>query len=327
MTDRYADFPDWILGITREIWEDRGLGARMRECYGADAIVRTPAGIGRGEPAMTAATMATMVELPDRQLMGEDVIWCEAEGGGRFSSHRIVSVATHTGGGVLTGPPTGRRVTYRAIADCYADGGKITDEWLVRDNGAIVRQLGVEPRDWAAAAVAAGRAEAFTLDLDAPGPYGGRGDPGEWGERYADLLTRIMGAELSVIPANWDRACHLLYPGGVTAHGWDSADRFWLPLRSAFPSAAFAVDHVIGRGDDPMMPPRAAVRWSLTGRHEGWGPFGPPTGAPVHVMGICHAEFGPFRGGRHAPGEWSVRREWVLMDETAIWVQILRHAG
>ncbi len=51
-----------------------------------------------------------------------------------------------------------------------------------------------------------------------------------------------------------------------------------------------------------MMPPRAAVRWSLTGCHDGWGMLGRPTGAPVHVMGITHAEFGP----------WGLRREFTI---------------
>jgi hypothetical protein len=40
------------------------------------------------------------------------------------------------------------------------------------------------------------------------------------------------------------------------------ADRFWMGLRAAFPSATFTIHHRIGR-DDPMMPPRAALRWSL----------------------------------------------------------------
>jgi hypothetical protein len=69
--------------------------------------------------------------------------------------------------------------------------------------------------------------------------------------------------------------------------------------------------------EEPNMPPRAALRWSLTGKHDGWGTFGAPTGAEVYVMGISHAEFGP-RG---------LRREWTLYDETAIWMQILAHQG
>ena len=79
---------------------------------------------------------------------------------------------------------------------------------------------------------------------------------------------------------------------------------------------------MIGR-DDPLMPPRAAVRWSLQGRHAGWGRYGTPTGAEVHVMGISHAEFGPFGDG----GRPAIRREWTLIDETAIWKQILLHTG
>ena len=61
------------------------------------------------------------------------------------------------------------------------------------------------------------------------------------------------------------------------------------------------------------MPPRAALRWSLHGKHDGWGSFGPPTGASVYIMAASHAEFGP-RG---------LRREYVLYDETAIWKQII----
>ena len=276
--------------------------------------MRTPAGIVTGAPASTRATLATLAEFPDRQLLGEDVIWCGTPEEGMLSSHRILSTATHAGGAF--GPPSGARLTYRAIADCWARDGRIADEWLVRDNGAIVRQLGLEPRDWAAREVEAGRGGAFTPARDVSGPYAGTGEPGEWGARYADLLERVMRAELSVIPVAWDRACHLCLPGGAVGHGWATADRFWLGLRAALPSAEFALHHVIGR-EDPLLPPRAAIRWSLTGRHDGWGAFGAPSGAEVHVMAISHAEFGP----------WGLEREWVLYDETAVWMQILGAAG
>ena len=92
-------------------------------------------------------------------------------------------------------------------------------------------------------------------------------------------------------------------------------------LRAAFPSAEFRITQTIGR-DDPTMPPRAALLWSLTGKHDGWGAFGKPTGAEVQVMGACHAEFGALVGGRP-----TLRREYVLFDETAIWKQILLQTG
>ncbi|MEM6739820.1 MAG: nuclear transport factor 2 family protein, partial [Pseudomonadota bacterium] len=81
-------------------------------------------------------------------------------------------------------------------------------------------------------------------------------------------------------------------------------------------AAEVRIHHAIER-HDPQMPPRAAIRWSLTGRHDGPGAFGPPTGAHVYIMGMTHAEFGP-RG---------LRREWTLIDETAIWKQILLQTG
>ena len=314
--NRWTDFPDYILGITQEIWEDRGLGARMRDYYAKDVIVRMPGGISTGEPASTSATMSTLTEFPDRVLLGEDVIWSGTPEEGMLSAHRILSTATHSGDGAF-GPATGKRLTYRAIADCYAKDNQISDEWLIRDNGAVVRQMGHDPREWAARRVEAGQAGApFTPEIDIEGPYLGRGNDNEHGAKLANLLTRIMEAELSVISSEWDRACHVEYAGGVTGHGRGAADEFWLGLRAAFPSAKFELHHIIGR-DDPMMPPRAAVRWSLTGGHDGWGAFGAPTGSRVHVMGITHAEFGP----------WGLRREYTLYDETSVWTQILQATG
>ena len=314
--NRFKDFPDYILGITKEIWEDRGLGARMKDYYHPEVMVRTPAGVAHGEPGMTANTMATLVELPDRQLMGEDVIWSGDPDAGMLSSHRLVNTATHLGDGYF-GPATGRKVSYRAIADCYAKDNMIGDEWLLRDNGGVVRQLGYTPKDWARSKLEHTQDfRPFCPEVDVVGPYTGTGNDNEWGAKYAGILTRIMQAELSLIQTDYDRACAVHYPGAVNTHGRAEADKFWLGLRAAFPSAEFKIHHQIGR-EDPMMPPRAAIRWSLDGTHDGWGSFGAPTGARVHIMGINHAEFGP----------WGLRREYALFDETAVWMQILHHSG
>jgi hypothetical protein len=125
-----------------------------------------------------------------------------------------------------------------------------------------------------------------------------------------------MAGDIATIPRDYDRAVQLELPGGITGHSYGDADQFWVGLRAAFPDAAFVIHHTIGR-DDPEFSPRAAVRWSLTGSHSGWGAYGAPTGARVHVMGISHAEFGP----------WGLRREFVALDETAIWKQILLKTG
>ena len=317
---KWTDFPDYILGVTRAIWEKRGVHT-LHRYYADDIIVRSPASVVRGNKGVIAATLATLAEFPDRQLLGEDVIWSgSAEGGDLLSSHRILSTATHSRPGVY-GAPTGKFLHYRIIADCAARNDQIYDEWLVRDQGAIVRQLGLDPKAYAADLIAReGGPEScvqpFTPANDVMGEYRGRGNDHPVGQRYAEVLTRIIGADLAAIPECYDRACHLEHPGGITAHGWTGADQFWSGLRASLPNASFAIQHAIGREDEGM-PPRAAVRWTLTGKHDGWGAFGTPTGADLHVLGISQAEFGP-RG---------LRREYVLYDETAIWKQILLKTG
>lgn len=316
---KFADFPAYILGITHEIWESRGI-ATLHDYYAQDIVVRSPGSVVIGNQGVIGATMATLAEFPDRQLLGEDVIWSGTPEEGMLSSHRILSTATHARDGVY-GKATGTKLTYRIIADCHAINNQINDEWLIRDQGAIVRQMGWTPKKYARALIKAeGGAETATRPLsptnDVAGPYKGRGNDNEWGQRYSDILTRIMGADMAAIQGEYDRAVQTEYPGGVTGHSWDSVDGMWMGLRAALPNARFTIDHQIGR-DDPLMPPRAAIRWSLHGKHEGWGSFGKPTGAEIYVLGISHAEFGPY----------GIRRECTLFDETAIWKQILLHSG
>lgn len=312
---KFKDFPDYILGITREIWEQRGI-ATLHHYYSSDIPVRSPGSVVAGNQEVIAATMATLAEFPNRRLLGEDVIWSGTPEEGMLSSHRILTTATHSGDGVY-GNASGTHLVYRVIADCHAINNQINDEWLIRDQGAIVRQLGWEPKAYARDLIEREGGpdvcvKPFTPAIDIPGPYKGRGNDNEWGAKYADILSRIMGADMAVIPECYDAACHLELPGGVTAHGHDAADRFWMGLRASFPNALFSIEHQIGR-EDPSMPPRAAIRWGLHGKHEGWGSYGAPTGADVYVMGASHVEFGP-RG---------LRREYVLFDETSIWKQIL----
>jgi predicted ester cyclase len=316
---KYRDFPDYIFGITKEIWEDRGI-ATLHQYYAAKIVVRSPASVVVGNIGVIAATMATLSEFPDRALLGEDVIWSGTPELGMLSSHRLLSTATHTGDGVY-GAATGKKLTYRILADCHAINNQIDDEWLIRDQGAIVRQMGWEPLAFARDQIAReggplACVKPLTPANDISGPYKGRGNDNEWGAKHADILTGIMAADFAVIPKTYDRAAQLEYPGGVTAHGTAAADRFWMSLRAALPDATFTIHHQIGR-DDPMMPPRSAIRWSLNGKHSGWGALGAPSGAEVFVLGISHAEHGP----------WGLRREYTLFDETAIWKQILMHKG
>lgn len=314
---RFNDAPSYILGITKEIWEDRNVES-LREYYTADIPVRSPDGYVVGSEVVISATQATLNEFPDRQLLGEDVIWSDDGRGGFFSSHRIFSTATHLGDGVF-GEATGTHLRYRVIADCAARANQIYDEWLVRDLGAIVRQLGFTPEMFAARQIEAeGGTERASLPLmsqsEPPAVYLGKGNDHPSGHQYVKGLEQLITADDVDVTVIYDRAVHIEQPGGYVGHGWADVASFWAGIRTALPTAEFRAHHVIGRQDDGLGI-RAAVRWSITGTHDGPGHFGEPSGAPVHVMGISHAEYGP----------WGLRREFVLFDEVAVWKQILLH--
>ena len=308
--EKYLDLPDYILKCTAQIWEGRDIAA-LDWHYSDDLIVRSPTGISRGNAAGKSNTLSTLSEFPERELFGEDVIWSGDDESGFLSSHRIFSIATHRGGAF--GPSTGLKVSFRTIADTYCHTNCVWDEWLIRDNAAIAFQLGQSAKEAAMEIISRGDTQMpLNPGSDVAGPYTRSGNFEEWGERHASLLKRIMAADFSIIRQEYDRACHLSLPGGQDVHGWGEVDRFWISLRSAFPTAEFKIDHQIGRAD-PLLSPRTAIRWSLTGLHEGWGRYGAPTGAMVHIMGVSHAEFGP----------WGLRREVTIFDDIAVWKQIL----
>lgn len=316
---KFKDFPDYIIGITKEIWEDRGIGT-LNHYYAPEVVVRSPIGIVTGNQSVIASTMATCHEFPDRQLFGADVIWSDDPEYGLLSSHQLITTATHSQDGQF-GKATGKKWSVRVIADCAAKENAIYDEWLVRDYGGIVRQMGFDPAEFAASLIETegGLDKAkpvFLPENDIDGGYNARGNSNEWGQKYADILTRIMHHDFDAINAEYDRAVMGEYAGGFSTLGRDASISFWLGLRSSFPHATFGIHHQIGMDAD-MLSPRAAIRWSLDGLHEGWGSFGKPSGKRVHVMGMSHAEFGP----------WGLRRECALVDEIAIWKQILMQLG
>jgi predicted ester cyclase len=316
---KWKDIPDYIIGITREIWEDRGIGS-LNHYYTPEMIKRSPAGVVVGSRDVISETMQSIAAVPDMQIYAEDVIWSGDDTTGFLSSHRVFNVSTHANDGIY-GPATGKQVVQKVIADCACLNDAIYDEWLVFDQGAVTRQLGQHPRDFARWLIEmqGGSDKAsrpFTPAMDIAGPYKGRGNDSEWGARYVDLLGQVMAADFAALPKIYDRAVLQDLPGGAVGRGVGDADRFWLSLRASFPTATLDIQHVIGR-HDPMLSPRAAVRWALSGKHDGWGMFGAPTGADVYVWGFSHAEFGP----------WGLRRECVLFDEVQIWKQIHLHTG
>lgn len=318
--DGYAALPDYILGITERIWEQRGIHL-IRRWYAPDCVMLTPAGIVRGVEAVVRGTLETLHAFPDRQLLGEDVIWSDdGAARGLLSSHRIRSAMTHAGEG-LFGPPTGRRVETLTVADCLVKDGVITEEWLVRDQAGIALQLGLDPAEHARR-LAERDAAPWHLEMAAAVRRGEVEDhavrqPHWAAEAVAAMLEAVFNeARLSALADLHDRAVALVLPGGRQVAGVPTLDRFLIGYLAAFPGARLVVDHAVAL-EEPGRPVRVAVRWRLAGPHDGFGAFGAPSGAEVLVLGITQAE---FVGGR-------INRAWWLIDELSLHRMIARRRG
>ena len=122
------------------------------------------------------------------------------------------------------------------------------------------------------------------------GPYTGRGNVQRMGREVRERRrSNHGGGRGGRFASEYDRACQLEYPAGAmsgSSHELRSPILDGASVRAFLPRQ-FTIDHRIGR-DDPLMPPRAALRWSLRGRHDGWGQVRrTPTGADVYLMGAA----------------------------------------
>jgi len=312
---KYQDFPDFILKITKQIWEGKDVDS-IGEFYTNDIPVISPFGITYGNKPVIEATYNTLKEFPDRQLLGEDIIWNGDDENGYHSSHRILSKGTHLGEGSY-GAPTGKKIYYRVIADCACRDNQVYDEWIVRDQGAMVRQIGYKPEEFAKIIIEKeggfGKAKKILNKSDLkPSDY----HPlpvkiNSAGEKYSKILCKIFTEEYNF--NDYDRAANIYWPGNKLGHGREDVAKFWNSLKNILSEIKFKIEHV-GYLDEPNRNPRASIRWSLDGIHSKDSvDFGKKTNSNLSIIGINHAELNSY----------GVSKEWVLFDEVAIWKQIL----
>ena len=312
---KYKDFPDFILKITQQIWEGKDVES-IAEFYTDDIPVRSPFGITYGNKPVIEATYSTLKEFPNRQLLGEDVIWNGDDSNGYHSSHRILSKGTHLGDGSY-GKPTGKNIYYRVIADCACKKNQVYDEWIVRDQGAMVRQLGYSPKEFAQKIIESEGGinkakELFNSKSDKKSDYKPLSVKlNSAGEKYSNILKNIFLNEYEF--KDYDRSSNIFWPGNKIGHGREDVMNLWNSLKNILSNIKFSIEH-IGYLEEPNKNPKASIRWFLEGIHVNESKeYGKETNSNLFIMGINHAEF----------GDYGINREWVLFDEVAIWKQIL----
>ena len=213
----FKNLKDYILKITYRIWEERGV-ERIKDYYGEKATVKTPTSVSYSVDEVISSTWDILKMFPDRQLIGEDVIGSEDLPGTFYSSHRILSTATHLGDGFY-GSPSGSKLTYRVVGDCICRGNKVIDEWMVRDQSAIVKQIGLEPDQFAGQLISKLKekgsevptAEEYVSRWTGPpdsGPLDGAA------KNIAQTYQAIWEqSEFSILEKSHNRACQVFGPG------------------------------------------------------------------------------------------------------------------
>ena len=312
----FHDLNHYIRVITDGIWEGRRIDD-IHRYYSSDCAVETPSSVSIGTGAVIDGTRATLLAFPDRRLLAEDIIISGDEDSGFLSSHRILSPMTHAGPGAF-GPPSGKGVLARTIADCVCINNRIVQEWLVRDQAAMARQIGLHERDLAQRWLNERRGcedGVFTKPAmpAAPAPYVSFIDEDALAQNYAALYRGLwMRGDMAQLTVNCHENVIAATPGGQTQVGIKAVSQFWAALVSSFSDVRFEIEHLVanerlGRATS------IAMRWRVHAVHTGDSRYGVPSGRPVEVMGISHAD---VEQGR-------IVREWVLMDDVAIWMQVL----
>ena len=323
----YANPRDYILSWTDEIWINRALG-RIHEHYAGDIKVHTAYGETYGLDLVIQNSVQKFSAFPNGGGgSGEDVIWEQRGANGFISSHRVFKTGTHSGYWTY-GPPTGRDWVSRTIAHCLVRDGKVIEEWLVRDEFAVLQSLGLDPEKVAATLAFNSPVTAGAIEMDSAGAFAGEySDPAVEGvsgprpQRFrteCDLVKNMFDVVWN--QRRFDRVsefcdskvvCHLVRMR--RCQGIDPYQLAVIDLLAVFPDGRMEIrDLVVNASEDFGL--RVAVIWVLHGTYSGVPLYGKPTGSRVKILGASHYE---FRDGK-------ILREWRIYDEIAVLAQIVK---
>ncbi|MCY3834354.1 MAG: ester cyclase [Chloroflexi bacterium] len=318
---RYQDFVDYIIGVTHEIWEEHGVG-KLYDYYANTVIMHTASGLKFGREAVIAATLESQASFPDRRLFGEEVIWGGNDVDGLYSSHRLRHEGTNRGW-TPYGPPTGKRVSYRAIADCFCLRNMVIEEWISRDELTLVMQLGLDPVRTAKEMIAKEKDSDLQLSIAGDVDHRlGQLPPQPWPESESerfdpeDYIGRMMHEIWNWKLLNKARDYYhenfvFEGPSGRSFKGLGDFQSYALSLLAPFPDLSMQLDHFCHVGDE-RAGFRVATRWSMQGTHTGFGVYGEPTGNPIRLMGFSH----------HVIQEGRIASENTVFDEFVLLKQI-----
>jgi hypothetical protein len=324
--EEFRDIVDYIIKITHRIWEQKNAGL-CYEFYADHCPVHTLSGYSDSVEEVVQATLDTIAAYPDRTLIGENVVWAPHGDQGFYSSHRITSVMTNSGSSEF-GPATGRTGRVTTIADCVCEGNRVVYEWLMRDNGFLVKQLGLDPVEvakqlakipvhpkfqpwWDAEYERVSGLEHRVDGHPAGEPADGEAFAQNWIQRLFNL--KLFGDVASFYQPN----ARVEWPGGRHVIGLRGITGTFIQWLAQFTGARVSCDHV-GVTPFDQHCTDIAIRWTLAGRYTtripGLKKF---NGMPALVLGGSHLR---VEDGR-------ISQEWTVFDELGLLSNLFRQAG
>ena len=315
--DDYADIVDYIVRITDRIWADRAIGL-IYDTYDHACVVYSMYGVVRTVEEVIASTVTGINVAPDGEVNHLNVAWSGDENEGFYTSHLGFGRSTNVGPSPY-GPATGRRVGLRFVADCVSRDNRIHTEWLIRDNGAFVAQLGFDPHEAARVVAAIPPMEIQVISV--PSRMIGQAPP----QPLAVPRDTMDGWVRNMIHDLWNlRRLDRLgdyYADGVAVHsgggreasGLLALSNLIVSILAGFPDATARIDNICWSEEaDGVI---VAVRWVLTGKTRPGGFLGDVVaGQPVAMMVASHLR---FAGGK-------IIEEWTVFDEVGVLVQAYR---
>lgn len=318
--EEYNDFVDYIMKITHRIWEEKGIGI-IYDTYHNNVVMHAGSQNITGIKEVISGTTQTLHAFPDRRLIGQNVIWSKFDKNGYLSSHRIISTATNLGDSSF-GPATGKKVNFRTTVDCAVEDNRIHEEWLVRDNLWIVKQLGFDAHEIAKRLAKATAHKSPSLQsryglceaMDGqffPKLYEAKDS--SVGEMMLEMTSRIYNYKFfNEVKKYYHENAVVHYICDKDLVGYKEIQGMMLSLFASFPNASFDVDRVTYNQRAKENEFDVAVRWRLRGLHEGIGFFGKPSGKPIEILGINHYHI----------SENKVKEEWMTFDGIDVLRQI-----
>jgi hypothetical protein len=324
--EEFIDIVDYIIRITHRIWEQKNLGF-CRDYYADCCPVHTLGGYSDSVEVVIQNTLKTIAAFPDRTLIGENVVWSIDEDEQYYSSHRITSVMTNKADSEF-GPATGHTGRVTTIADCVCENNKIVYEWLMRDNGFLIKQLGISIEDaakyQAQFAVPAAFEDWITSEYNrviqqqsmlSSTPCRVATPFVEFARSWIETLFNQKN--LGELNRFYVLNAAVQWPGGKNTVGLVGIAGIFTQWLCECPDAVAIVDHIaVTYFDENHID--MAIRWSLAGTYNGrTAALRKFNGQPYFILGASH-----FRIATHE--QLVIKEEWTVFDEVAALTNLYR---